>query len=174
MKQVCVFFVFVIFLAFGCQREKVNKNLSEIDSLIVGELYDSAYHLVETMDESNFYTPEDLAHFNLLRVQTAYLVNKPLAYSDSILDKLIVFYEEHPDNEKRIDAYYYRAIGTNAQQDYQKSIILYKKAEKLAEITGNKRLQFKIAEGITYVNGMCFNFDLQLSYAKKSLQLAQE
>lgn len=174
MKQVCVFFVFVIFLAFGCQREKVNKNLSEIDSLIVGELYDSAYHLVETMDESNFYTPEDLAHFNLLRIQTAYLVNKPLAYSDSILDKLIVFYEEHPDNEKRIDAYYYRAIGTNAQQDYQKSIILYKKAEKLAEITGNKRLQFKIAEGITYVNGMCFNFDLQLSYAKKSLQLAQE
>ena len=174
MRRLTILISIIALLASSCQNRRPNKSLAEVDSLVVAELYDSAYHLVETMDESNFYTPEDLAHFNLLRVQTAYLVNKPLAYSDSILDKLIVFYEEHPDNEKRIDAYYYRAIGTNAQQDYQKSIILYKKAEKLAEITGNKRLQFKIAEGITYVNGMCFNFDLQLSYAKKSLQLAQE
>ena len=102
MKQFCVFFVLVIFLVFGCQRAKVNKNLSEIDSLIVGELYDSAYHLIMEMDDSGFQTPEEFAHFNLLRVQTAYLVNEPLANSDSILDKLISFYEEHPDNEKRL------------------------------------------------------------------------
>lgn len=174
MKQISIFFVIVIFLAFGCQRTKVNKNLSVIDSLVFAEFNDSAFHLIMKMRESDFHTPEDLAHFYLLRVQTAYLVNQPLLSSDSLLDKVIAFYEQHHEKEKLIDAYYYRAIGTNSQRDYDKSIILYKKAEMLADISGNKRLQFKIAEGIAFVNGMCFNFDLQLRYAKRSLQLARE
>lgn len=167
MKQVFVFFVLVIFFAFSCQRAKVSKNLSEIDSLIVGELYDSAYHFVEAMDETDFHTPEDLAHFNLLRVQTAYLVNKPLASSDSILDVVISYYDQHVNYEKLVDAYYYKAIGANARGDYQQSIINYKEAEHLALQSGNIRQQYKIAEGITYVNGVCANVDLQLSYAKK-------
>lgn len=174
MKQVFVFFVLVIFFAFSCQRAKVSKNLSEIDSLIVGELYDSAYHLVEAMDESDFHTPEDLAHFNLLRVQTAYLVNKPLASSDSILDVVISYYDQHVNYEKLVDAYYYKAIGANARGDYQQSIINYKEAEHLALQSGNIRQQYKIAEGITYVNGVCANVDLQLSYAKKTLGLSQK
>ncbi len=174
MKQVFVFFVLVIFFAFSCQRAKVSKNLSEIDSLIVGELYDSAYHLVEAMDEFDFHTPEDLAHFNLLRVQTAYLVNKPLASSDSILDVVISYYDQHVNYEKLVDAYYYKAIGANARGDYQQSIINYKEAEHLALQSGNIRQQYKIAEGITYVNGVCANVDLQLSYAKKTLGLSQK
>ena len=156
MKQVCVFFVLVIFLTFGCQRAKVSKYLSEIDSLIVGELYDSSFH-----------TPEEFAHFNLLRVQTAYLANKPLVSSDSILDVVISYYDQHVNYEKLADSYYYKAIGANARGDYQQSIINYKKAEHLALQSENIRQQYKIAEGITYVNGVCANVDLQLSYAKK-------
>lgn len=167
MKQVCVFFVLVIFLTFGCQRAKVSKYLSEIDSLIVGELYDSAYHLIMEMNDSSFHTPEEFAHFNLLRVQTAYLANKPLVSSDSILDVVISYYDQHVNYEKLADAYYYKAIGANARGDYQQSIINYKKAEHLALQSENIRQQYKIAEGITYVNGVCANVDLQLSYAKK-------
>lgn len=174
MRKVSAIFMFLLLFASGCQSPGINKTMTEIDSLIVAELRDSAYHLVKSMDESVFHAPEDVAHFNLLKVQTAYLVNQPLSFSDSILDNVISFYEQHPDNEKLAEAYYYRAVSTNAQQDYQRSIILYKKAEKRAEASGNKRLQFKIAECLTFVNGMCFNFDLQLIYAKRSLELAQK
>lgn len=173
MKQVGIFIVFVIMLAFGCQSKRVNKNLVEIDSLIVEELHDSAYNLVMTMDESDFHTPEDLAHFNLLRVQTAYIVNMPLESSDSILNEVLTYYNRHQDERGKADAFYYLAIDAYRKQDYQRSIMLYKKAEQSAKISGNLRQQYKIFEGISFVNGTSANYDIQLYYAKQALGLAK-
>lgn len=173
MKQVSLFLVFVIILAYGCQSKGVNTNLMEIDSLIVAELYDSAFHLVETMDESDFHTPEDLAHFNLLRVQMAYIINMPIEASDSILDEILTYYSRHQDEEKKAEAFYYMAIGAYRNKEYQRSIMLYKKAEQSAIITGNLRQQYKIFEGISFVNGTSANYDIQLYYAKKALGLAK-
>ena len=173
MKQASIFFVFVIMLAFGCQSKRVNKKLVEIDSLIVAELHDSAYHLVKAMGESDFHTPEDLAHFNLLRVQTAYIVNRPLEMSDSILEEVLAYYNRHQNESGKADAFYYMAIGAYQKQDYQQSIILYKKAEQSAKISGNLRQLYKIFEGISFVNGKSANYDIQLYYAKQALGLAE-
>lgn len=168
MRQTSLLLIVVALLAFGCQSVKVNKSLAEIDSLIVAELTDSAYQLVAAMSESDIDTPEDLAHFNLLRVQTAYLVNLPLASSDSILDRVIAYYEQHSDNEKLADAFYYHAIGAYKKGDSQQAILFYKKAELFANQSGSLRHLFKIAEGISFVNGRCANYDLQLKYAKQA------
>ena len=173
MRRTFCLISIVALLALGCQTHRSNNSLVEVDSLVVAELYDSAYQTLMAIDERDISTDADRAHYDLLKVQTSLLTSHPVS-ADSLLNGVMAYYEEHVDHEKLVNAYYYKAIRTNSQRDYDKSIVLYKKAEMQADISGNKRLQFKVAEGIAYVNGMCFNFDLQLRYAKRSLQLARE
>ena len=173
MKRSFCLISIVALLAFGCQTHRSNKSLAEVDSLVVAELYDSAYHLVNTKFEPSDFSPEEKAHYDLLRVQTAILVNKPLESADSLLDGVISYYNQHVSHERLADAYYYKAIGAYKAKDPQQSIMLYKKAELHANQSGSLYQQFKIAEGISFVNNRCANFDLQLEYAKKALELSK-
>ena len=89
-----------------------------VDSLVAEELYDSAYNLVRSVDGERISNQKDLAHYNLLKVQTGYLTNNPFLNSDSILDLVISYYEQYPNKEKLSDAYYYKAVGANAKGNY--------------------------------------------------------
>ena len=173
MKRTIFLLALMALLLSNCQNHSMRNRLAEVDSLIVIEEFDSAYHLITTELDSIGLSPEDQAYYNLLRVQTAYQINKPLPLSDSILDDVISYYEKHVAQEKLADAYYYKARGLNSKHNYQESIVLYKKAEKLAEQFGNIRQLFKIYEGIAYVNRKCGKYDLQYIYAKKALEAAQ-
>lgn len=172
-KNLPFLFLFGTLILLSCQNNKVNIELAVIDTLIVKEEYDSAYHLLNTYDSTAISNQIDIAHFNLLKVQTAYLVNSPLVSSDSLLSYVISYYAQHVDNQKLADAYYYRAIGAYKAKDYPNTIMFYKVAEQHARESGNIRQQYKIAEGISFVNGRCANYDLQLAYAKKALRLAK-
>ena len=173
MKRTFCLISIVALLAFSCQTHSPNKRLAEVDSLVVAELYDSAYQVVNTVIEPSGLSPEEKAHYNLLRVQTAILVNKPIESADSLLDGVIAYYEQHVNHEKLADAYYYSAICAYKAKKPQQSIMLYKKAELHAKQSGSLYQQFKIAEGISWVNGRCANFDIQLEYAKKALELSK-
>ena len=173
MKRRFYLLIIIPSLLFSCQSKTVNGNLAEVDSLVVAELFDSAYYMVTSKITPSSVPFEDYAHFSLLRVQTAYLVNKPLASSDSILDDVISYYEGHLNHEKLADAYYYKAIGAYKSHNIPQSIILYKESEQHAILSANIRQQYKVAEGISFVNGRCAKYDLQLDYAKKSLELAK-
>ena len=118
MRRTFCLISIVALLAFSCQTHRSNKSLAEVDSLVVAELYDSAYHLVNTKFEPSYFSPEEKAHYDLLKVQTAYLVNQPLATSDSILDGVIAYYEQHKNHEKLADAYYYKAHGLGSKHDF--------------------------------------------------------
>ena len=172
MKCKSIIILLGVLLLLGCQKGSVNEQLAQVDNLITEELFDSAYHMVNSVEESSIHNKDAKAHYDLLRVQTAYLVNHPMVSSDSLLDVVIAYYQQHMDKEKLTDAYYYKAVGANLRQDYNHSILLYKNAEQLASQTQNKRQQYKIAEGISYVNRMSKNYDLQLKYAKEALDLA--
>lgn len=158
-------------LFFCCQTRKVDEQLTKVDTLILEEKYDTAFQVLNAIDTSCL-KQEDIAHFTLLKVQTAYLVNKPVESADSLLDTVIDYYQHDDDGDKLIDAYYYKAIGYNLQKDYKKSVFVLKKAESLAERSSNKRLQYKVFEVLSFVNRMVSNYDLQLLYAKKALGLA--
>ena len=125
-----------------------------MDSLIVRDEYDSAYHMVSSLDETVIKNQEDIAHYNLLKVQTAYLVNNILASSDSILNDVILYYKRCHDHDKLAEAYYYKAIAKYYKKEYKSSISLLKEAELLSKQSNNLRQQYKIAEGISFVNGM--------------------
>ena len=109
MKRTFCLISIVALLAFGCQTHRSNKSLVEVDSLVVAELYDSAYQTLMAIDKRDITTDADQAHYNLLKVRTSILIGKPLP-TDSLIDSAIAYYEKHVDHEKLADAYYYKAI----------------------------------------------------------------
>ena len=173
MKRL-LFVIGGVLLMIGCETGSVSKDLAYVDSLIVREEYDSAYWMISSLNETTINAQEEKAYYNLLRVQTGYLVRKPIESPDSLLHEVIRFYLRNMDREKLSNAYYYMAITSYNNKKLEESILYYKKAEEMAERSSNKREQFKIAEGLSFINGKASNNDLQIEYAKKALSIAQQ
>ena len=162
----------LLLLLMACNGLQVSERLNLIDSLVVREQYDSASVILKVVAEVSM-TDEERAHYYLLTTQLGYLTNQPLP-SDSLLDLAIIYYNKVDNNEKLADAYYYKSYSSRIDQDYPQAIIYGKKAEKLATSTKDIRLQFKVIENLSCLNGLCENDLLQLMYAKKALTLAQK
>ena len=159
-------------LLSACNGIQVSERLNQVDSLVVKEQFDSANVILSGLEET--YMPaEEQAHYYLLRTQLGYLTNEPLP-SDSLLDLAIAYYNKVENRQKLADGYYYKSYRSRINQDYPQAILYCKEAERLAKGTNDVRLQFKILESLSYLNGLCGNDQLQLHYAKKALELAQK
>ena len=156
----------------ACNGMSVSENLNLIDSLIVRDQIDSAYTIHNSLKET-VMNPEDQAHYRLLATQFGFITNHPLP-SDSLLDMAISYYKDVNNIEKLADAYYYKSARLRINQDYPQAILYCKEAERLAAQYKDYRLQFKIAENLAFLNGLCDNDLLQLQYAKKALALAKK
>lgn len=167
------FVVGEILLMIGCETGSISNKLTEVDSLIMREEYDSAYQVLSSIEKTVIKDQEDIAYYNLLKVQSGYLVSKPLTSADSLLNEVIAYYQKKKNDDKLADGYYYKALGYCNDKDYKQSIHYFKEAELLANRSGNKHQQYKIAEGISFVNRMNNAYDLQLKYAKKAYSLAK-
>lgn len=173
MKRSLFIFLLGNLFFYSCQNNKFNVKLAMIDTLVMKEQFDSAFYLLNMMEEPS-RNNDDRAHYNLLRVQLSYLVDKPLSVSDSLLDIIISYYEKNGDYEKLADAYYYKGIGFCKRKDYQNGIIQYKKAEQYAEKGNYLRQKYKISEGISFINRIYANYDVQLIYAQKALLFSEK
>ena len=162
---------FLLLLA-ACNDIQVSEKLDYVDSLIVREQYDSACVLLRDVTDTK-KTEEEQAHYYLLATQLGYLTNQPLP-SDSLLDLAIIYYNKVENNQKLADAYYYKSFRLWINQNFPKAILYAKEAERLAMGISNPRLQFKITEILSFLNGLCGNDQLQLLYGKKSLAIAQK
>ena len=87
MKQASLIVVGFLML-LSCQTGSISRKLTEVDSLVFKEEYDSGYLMISSIDETTIKNQEDQAHYNLLKVQTGYLANKPAASPDSLLDEV--------------------------------------------------------------------------------------
>lgn len=160
-------------LLIGCNDRRVSSKLAETDSLLAKELNDSAYQIIQTIQEENLKDPEERAYYKLLKFKTAYLVTQKLP-SEELLDSVFAFYQHNKDLGKLAECYYYKAVGLHKKKDFERSILYYKEAEKLANSSENSSTSFKIAEGMSCVNSICGNYDLALRYAKNALVCAEE
>ena len=170
MRKIIYLFTFLLLLT-ACNGIQVSEKLSQIDSLIVREQYDSASVLLKDVSEVSM-TEDEQSHYGLLATQLGYLTNQPLS-SDSLLDMALIYYNKVENKQKLADAYYYKSYRSRIEQDYPQAILYGKKAEQLAMNTSDTRLQFKIAENLSFLNGLCENNQLQLQYAKKALILSK-
>jgi len=168
----CFLFGLSLLTIGGCGGGNVHSQLVEVDSLILSEQHDSAYHLIMLLDKEAITNIEDQSHYQLLMTQISLLVGRPLT-SDSQLDSAINYYQQTDNKERLADAYYYKGIGTYTANDALQSMTYLKKAEEMAETGGSLRQRYKIAECISFVNNINGKYDLALNYAKKALQLSK-
>ena len=162
----------MLLLLTACNGIQVSERLNHIDSLVIKEQYDSACVILKELNET-YMNSEELAHYYLLKTQLGNLTNNPLL-SDSILDLAITYYNKIEDQEKLANAYYYKSFSYEKNENFSQAILYAKKAERLSMGNNDERLQFKIAENLSYLNGLCDNSLLQLQYAKKALDIAKK
>lgn len=170
MRPINYFLFGLSLFIIGCNGGNVHSQLVEVDSLILSEQYDSAYNQLQTIKKGNLDTDHDKAYYQLLTVQTS-ILTKRFHKTDSLIDVVIGFYQQHEDKQKLANAYYYKAYCLLKSNSTEEAIIYLKQAEQLAKQTADYRLKYKVAELISYLNSISGKFDLALDYAKKAIAL---
>ena len=170
MRKIIYLFATLLMLT-ACGGTRVSEKLDQIDSLIARDQIDSACVLLKEVAGASMIE-EDQAHYGLLATQLGYLSNDPLS-SDSLLDLALIYYNKVENRQKLADAYYYKSYRSRINQAYPQAILYCKEAERFAINTNDNRLYYKIAENLSYLNGLCENDLLQLQYGKKALHIAQ-
>lgn len=166
------YLLLLLMAIISCHDKSITERMDEIDSLVVRELYDSAYANVLRINRSELADREDSAHYHLLLVQTSILTQHPDTLT--MLDSLVIpYYNNKGNHEKLAEAYYYKAYAIRMQKDFPEAIQWFKKAEDQALLTNKPRLQYKILENLSYINGILGNHTLQLDYAHKTLRIAK-
>ena len=155
----------------ACNGMRVSEKLNQIDSLIAKEQLDSAYVIHNSLSGTAMM-PEDQAHYYLLATQLGYLTHNPLP-SDSLLDIALAYYKEVDNCQKLADAYYYKSVRAEMSNNFPQAILYGKEAEYQVLNTDDSRLQYKFAENLAYLNGICGNNLIELQYAQKALAIAQ-
>ena len=89
MKKI-IYLLLLPLLMSSCFKESMTERLNSIDSLVVSELYDSAYASIMKLDRMELITREDSAHYHLLLTQTSILSS----LSDTLvtLDSIVIPY----------------------------------------------------------------------------------
>ena len=170
MKRLIYLLSLVVF-ACACSNRSAKDKLVAIDSLVVQELYDSAYTVLSGIDTALLNDMDTKAHYYLRRKHLGYLT--PHRDSSNVLDSIVIpYYTSTNDKEKLADAYYYKAYGEITSGKTKEAITDYKRAEELANQTDNPRLQYKVSESLAALNELTGNYNLSLDYAKKTLKLS--
>ena len=166
MKRLIYILPLVVF-AIACNNRTAEEKLVAIDSLVVQELYDSAYTVLTGIDTTLLNDMETRAHYYLARKQVGYLTSH--RDSSNVLDSIVIPYYTSTDNkEKLADAYYCKAYGEITSGKMNEAVIDYKRAEELVNQIDDPRLQYKVYESLAYVNRLIDNYQLELDYTKKN------
>ena len=135
MKRL-IYILPLVVIAIACNNRTAEEKLVAIDSLVVQELYDSAYTVLTGIDTTLLNDMETKAHYYLARKQVGYLTSH--RDSSNVLDSIVIPYYTSTDNkEKLADAYYYKAYGEITSGKMNESVIDYKRAEEFANQTNN-------------------------------------
>jgi tetratricopeptide (TPR) repeat protein len=167
------FYLLLLLMALAsCHEKGVTERMNEIDSLVIQELYDSAYASVMRIGVTDLSEMDDSAHYYLLLTQTSILTRHPdtLVMLDSIV---IPYYINVRNHEKLAEAYYYKAYRMVRQKNYPEATHWYKKAEEQSLHSSNHRLRYKIAESLATINEIVGSHTMQLDYAQKALKIAK-
>lgn len=125
------FSVFFIFLLCSCTSE-VGTLLRDVESYIM-EHPDSALTVIESVDISVLTTKKLKANHALLHAM-ALDKNYIDVTDDSIAQVAVDYYSRKGISKNKARAYYYLGIAYYYQKDYEKAILEFTKAEKVAEL----------------------------------------
>ena len=131
MKRYFIPLVSVVLLLSACAESEVEKQLWDVESYIM-ERPDSALAVLESMDPSLLKTEEDKAHHALLHAM-ALDKNFIDVANDSLARIAVDYYSEHGPEKYHARSLYYLGLAYYYQEEYNKAIVEFTKAEKVAE-----------------------------------------
>ncbi len=126
-------FIFLSFILLSCRSYDVNRTLQDIDSYIMTRP-DSALIVLEGMSRDVLRTERQRAHHALLYAM-ALDKNYIDVSEDSIASVAVNYYSRKGPMKYRARAYYYLGLSYYYQQDYDRAILEFTKAEKAAEVS---------------------------------------
>lgn len=142
-------FIFLSFILLSCRSYDVNRTLQDIDSYIMTRP-DSALTVLEGMSRDVLRTERQRAHHALLHAM-ALDKNYIDVSEDSIASVAVNYYSRKGPMKYRARAYYYLGLAYYYQQDYDRAILEFTKAEKAAEVSDSLYLGMtKSIQGHSY------------------------
>ena len=132
MKQLLHIFNWVIlFGLFACQRENTYPPTMQLAESLMNTRPDSALHLLQGMADSISILPEETQmYYHLLTIQAKdkqYITHS----SDSIINRIVKFYEGHEDNDRLMMAYFYQGSTYRDMNDAPRALKAFQQAVDL-------------------------------------------
>ena len=132
-------YIFLFLIICGCSSD-ISHRLYDVESFI-SERPDSALKIVESMDRSLLKTKKDRAHHALLYAM-ALDKNYIDVTDDSIARVAVDYYSKKGPEKYEARALYYLGLSYYYKGEYDKAILEFTKAEKVAERSDSLYLGF--------------------------------
>ena len=135
--------------AFACQRETTYPLAMQQAESLMNTRPDSALYLLQGMADSVSTLPEEAQmYYHLLTIQAKdkqYITHT----SDSLINRIVSFYEEYNDNDRLMMAYYYQGRVYRDMSDAPRALKAFQRAEKFKST--NSELLTKVYSQMGYL-----------------------
>lgn len=149
MKRISFIIATILVCFIGCAPKSVRHTLSDIETFIQ-ERPDSALSILDTMDRASLTTARSRAHHALLHAM-ALDKNFIDVSDDSIAQVAVDYFSKHGPQKYHARSLYYLGLAYYYQEDYNKAIVVFTKAEEVAEACDSLYLGFvKVAQAEVY------------------------
>lgn len=144
-----IILIFLSFILLSCRSYDVTRTLQDVDSYIMTRP-DSALTVLEGVDRDLLRCERQRAYHALLYAM-ALDKNYIDVNDDSIASVAVDYYSRKGPMKYRARAYYYLGLAYYYQQDYDRAILEFTKAEKAAEVSDSLYLGMtKSIQGHSY------------------------
>ena len=150
---------------FSCTDLNVKRVLNDVETYIM-ESPDSALTVLESIERSSLKTQRSKAHHALLHAM-AFDKNYIDVTDDSLAQVAVDFYQKHGPMRNRARALYYLGKSYFYQKEYDKAILEYSKAEKIAEKCDSLFLGM-IYTAMSYTYNNTYNSIGEQTFAQKA------
>ena len=161
----------IAMLALTCCRNAdraILQQLAAVDTLLTHELVDSALHEIERIDTVAM-SDGNRAYYDLLRVQAMWKAYVPVE-SDTLLNFSQAYFEASGQQSLLARTYYYKGVIEKEQAQVNTAVENLKRAERLAEASGDKLLQSKVYNSLEDINFSAGEYAKALEYARKAVE----
>ena len=168
MKRISFVLAIVLICFIGCAPKSVRHTLSDIETFIQ-ERPDSALSILDTMDRASLTTARARAHHALLHAM-ALDKNFIDVDDDSIAQVAVDYFSKHGPQKYLARSLYYLGLAYYYQEDYNKAIVEFTKAEEVAEACDSLYLGM-IKGGQAFVYNQMHNNTEELRCLKEALEI---
>lgn len=155
----------------GCGNGRFATNLCSIDSLLSGDLNDSAYAAMRHIDGKSLQNANDIAYYNLLKSEIIFRKGI-VTGNDSLLDSCRTYFSKVGNHEMLSRVLYLKSRNMYGRGEKTQAMICMKEARKYMQYTSNNPLKAKILINLSVYYGDIEDYNQSLEAAKASIGYA--